>query len=188
MYHPLFQMIHKQKQCCHIFTLNRSVSRSLIETCFPEIRLTYIDCSDGDTIHSVQLDPHVLESPPKLLESVYIRLVHLCDVQASTENLRNALQHTEILLGTQVSQVIFHYFLNKCTFSCLQLFNLHKGVNISPCSKPNSFSLAIKNTQFFLAKVFNLYKRVKISPCSKPYSFALTIKATQIFLFSFFKE
>lgn len=151
MYHPLFQMIHKQKQCCHIFTLNRSVSRSLIQTCFPEIRLTYIDCSDGDTIHSVQLDPHVLESPPKLLESVYIRLVHLCDVQASTENLRNALQHTEILLGTQVSQVIFHYFLNKCTFSCLQLFtgNLHKSVNISPCSKPNSFSFTIINTQFF---------------------------------------
>lgn len=109
MYHPLFLRVKKliPTKVMHIFTLYRSESKPFIYTGFPKISIIYIDRSDSDTVHSIQLDPHVLESPPKLLESIYIRLVHLCNVQASTENLRNALQHTEILLDTQVSQVIF---------------------------------------------------------------------------------
>lgn len=82
MYHPLFLRVKKliPTKVMHIFTLYRSESKPFIYTGFPKISIIYIDCSDSDTVHSIQLDPHVLESPPKLLESIYIRLVHLCNV------------------------------------------------------------------------------------------------------------
>ena len=54
--------------------------------------LSYIDCCYGNPIHSIQFDPHVLESSPKLLKSVNVWLVHFCDVKARTKNPWEALQ------------------------------------------------------------------------------------------------